>query len=122
MFAASQMMEGAKMAGFVWMTFSFSTAKVAREDNSGCGGQGESTQGCRLSQKACPGSVPPAGDRGEEKAALLRPRLKAVSLKAFFLSSEGTGPNHGSSPCNLVLCRAVKSLCLEKCVRKVHVC
>lgn len=52
---------------------------------AGWGRQGGSTQGCRLSQKACPGSVPPAEDRG--KTALLRPRLNAASLKAFFLSS-----------------------------------
>lgn len=76
----------------------------------------------QLSQKACPDSLPPAGDRAGGNAALLRPHLKAASLKAFFLSSECTGPNHGSSPCNLVLCRAVKCLCLEKRVREVPVC
>lgn len=37
------------------------------------------------------------------KTALLRPHLNAVSLKELFHSSEGTGPNHGSSPHNLVL-------------------
>lgn len=56
------------------------------------------------------------------KTALLRPHLNAVSLKAFFHSSEGTGPNHGSSPHNLVLGWAVNSLCLEKSVSKVSVC
>lgn len=30
MFAASDMIEGSRMAGFVWMTFGFSTAKVVR--------------------------------------------------------------------------------------------
>lgn len=101
--------EGPGVTGFVWMTFGFSGAKVGQmTQGEEQFLQGGSTQGCRLSQKPCPGSVPPAGDRGGGKTALLRTPLNAASLEAFFLSSEGTGPNHGSNPHNLVLCRAVK--------------
>lgn len=75
---------------------------------------------------ALPGSLPwlcascRRQRRGEDSIA--QNTVKGSFLKAFFLSSEGTVPNHGSNPRNLVLCRAVKSLCLEKRVRKVPVC
>lgn len=71
------------------------------------------TAGC---PKGLPGVVPPMGmgqrNREVGKTALLRPHLNAVSLKASFLSSEGTGPSHGSSQHNFVLCTMVNSLCL----------
>lgn len=60
------------------------------------------------------------GREAEEwaKAALLRPHLNAISLKAFFLSSEGAG----SRQHNCGLCMMVNSLCLEKSMRKVCLC
>ena len=56
------------------------------------------------------------------KTALLRPHLNAVSFKAFFLSSEGTGQNCGSNQHNVMLCTTVNSLGLEKSVRQVCLC
>lgn len=125
MFAASNTIRGARTAGFVERTlldagrlgWSSSTGDAQRTTLLGTGAPGAA---------ASPeGLVTPwgtgVGDRGVG-GELFRPHRNAVSLRAFFLSSEGTGPNSRSSQRNFVLCTTVDSLCLEKSVRKACLC
>lgn len=84
--------------------------------SSWLGRAGQECQRLQALLKGLPGVMPPMGmgqgDRGVGKTVLLRPHLNAVSLKASFLSSEGTGPSPGSTQHNVVLCPMLNSLCL----------
>lgn len=89
MFAASQMTEGSRMAGFVWMTFGFGTAEVLRQHQE------------RITLPREQLLLAGAGRLGAPKGAGSPKRLAlalcllqrrgarqhcSVSLKAFFLS------------------------------------
>lgn len=123
------------MGGFVQMTLGFSKTKVVkqhkrrrmsrrgfrlRSGSSWLGRAGGEHRTLQALPKVLSWFCASCGQRGGRRRSggRLRPHLNAISLKAFFLSSEGAG----SRQHNCGLCMMVNSLCLEKSMRKVCLC